>query len=192
MLRNVRAGAPAAALLLAFAMAGCGGEPSEPAPTSPTEEESPTDQPETDTPTLKVGGTAEFSSQFTGEQGTTLRVKVNSVDYRTKTTEEGASSTPDRKYFALVSLTVKNTGDTPGSFEGANFVWVSPDKERIQDAGVAGVLGVPNAEAASTTFQPGQSATGTEVFDLPQKGGQLDYEIDQGAAPLLTINLPAE
>ncbi len=194
MLRNARTMAPAAALLLAFALAGCGDgdEPSEPATTSPTEKEGPTDQPETDTPTLSEGGTAEFSSQFTGEQGTTLRVTVNSVDYRTETKEHGSSSTPDRKYFALVSLTVKNTGDAPGSFGGANFVWVSPDKERIQDVGVAGVLGVPNSEAVSTTFQPDQSATGTEVFDLPKKGGQLDYEIDQGSAPLLTINLPAE
>lgn len=195
MLHNARIAAPAALLVALASLTACGGDEattSEPTTTAPREQDTSTELPGGGTPTVEEGGTIEFFSQFAGEQGTTLQVKLNSVDYKTETTEDGASTTPDRKYFAILSLTVKNTGDAPGSFGGANFVWISPDKERLQDVAVAGVIGVENPEAVSTTFQPGQSATGTEVFDLPQKGGQLDYEIGQGAAPLLTIKLPAE
>lgn len=195
MLRKWQVAAPAVLLVLC-SLTACGGD--KPTPQSePTGQErvSPSGEPPDETPTLEEGGTTEFYSQFAGEAGTTLEVTLNKVEYRKGTTqpEEGytMSSSPERGYYALVSITVKNTGEASGTFNGANFVWVSPDKERLEDVGISGVVGIEDAEAASTTYQPGQKATGTEVFDLPRKGGQLDYEIGQGAAPLLTIKLPS-
>ncbi|MBT2529366.1 hypothetical protein J7E91_29205 [Streptomyces sp. ISL-99] len=54
-------------------------------------EESPTTGAET--PTVEVGETVEFFSQFAGEAGTTLKVKVNKIEYRTKTVEPGEGYT---------------------------------------------------------------------------------------------------
>jgi hypothetical protein len=89
-----------------------------------------------------------------------------------------------------MSLTVANTGHAPGLFNPPNFVWVSPAGQVVKDPGT--ILGgaTPDQGQDMATLQPGQHVTGTEYFDVPSKGGHLDYEIFDGQPPLLIIDLP--
>ncbi|MEV6005640.1 DUF4352 domain-containing protein [Streptomyces sp. NPDC051976] len=142
---------------------------------------------------LTVGHSAEFFSQFTGEQGTTLRVAVNSIKYATSVPGPGGSPfRPTRGVYIVMSLTVTNAGQFAGSFNAPNFVWVSPAGQVVPDVGTTLGGAAPDQSQEDTTLQPGQHATGTEYFDVPAKGGQLNYEIGSGTAPLLVISLPAD
>ena len=138
-----------------------------------------------------AGRSGEFFSQFTGEQGTTLQVRVNSIKYATSVPGPGSTPfKPTRGLYVVMSLTVANKGHAPGFFDAANFVWTSPAGQVVSDVGTTLGGAAPDQGQDTTTLQPGQHATGTEYFDVPGKGGQLDYEIDSGAAPLLVISLP--
>ncbi|MFJ9460912.1 DUF4352 domain-containing protein [Kitasatospora sp. NPDC101447] len=144
-------------------------------------------------PTITVGSAAQFSSQFGGEQGTTMRVLVNGVTYASSIAgENGASpSTPSRGLYLLVSLTVTNVGTAAGYFTGANFRWTSSSGQTIPHSSVAILNAGGDYGQADTTLQPGQHATGTEAYDVPERGGRLDYEIYSGQPPLLTLTLPS-
>ncbi|RPE27906.1 uncharacterized protein DUF4352 [Kitasatospora cineracea] len=137
-----------------------------------------------------VGSTASFHSQYAGEEGTTLEVTLDGVEYRSSIVRTGSSpAIPNRGVYALVSLTVANTGASPGLFNSPNLVWVSPDGQAVRDTAVLVPDVTPGTESLDSTVQPGQHVTGTAVFDVPARGGQLQYEIT-GQAPLFVLQLP--
>ncbi|NGO13276.1 DUF4352 domain-containing protein [Streptomyces sp. HC44] len=145
--------------------------------------------------TLRVGGTGEFSTragQPEGGRGTTFKVTVRSVKYWTESTAPGSTDRPVEGYFLLVELRVENSGRLPGNFGADRLAWVGDSRERIQDASACCVDGVGNS-GFSDTFEPGFHLTGTEVFDVPDKGGRLEYPGDWPRLterPLLVIELP--
>jgi hypothetical protein len=139
--------------------------------------------------TISVGQTAEFPSQFAGEQGTTMRLTVTAVTYATSLPQPyGASPTaPTRGVFAKVTMTATNVGSNPGVFDSSNFQWVSPSGQVIPHVDITNL----NSNAIPTvTLQPGQHSTGVAVYDVSAKGGQLEYVIYTGQSPLVTVNLP--
>ncbi|MFD7735306.1 DUF4352 domain-containing protein [Kitasatospora phosalacinea] len=115
---------------------------------------------------------------------------LNGVEYRSSIARTGSSpAVPNRGVYALVSLKVANTGTSPGLFNSPNLVWVSPDGQAVRDTAVLMPDVTPGTESLDATVQPGQHVTGTAVFDVPAKGGQLQYEIT-GQAPLFVLQLP--
>jgi hypothetical protein len=118
-------------------------------------------------------------------------VAVNSIKYATSVPAPGASPfKPARGFYIVMSLTVTNVGQAAGLFNSANFVWVSPTGQVVPDTGTTLGGAAPDQGQEDTTLQPGQHATGTAYFDVPSKGGRLEYEIINGQPPLLTISLP--
>jgi hypothetical protein len=100
---------------------------------------------------------------------------------------------PKRGFFLLVELNVKNVGDAPGHFRVDDFVWVGKGQQRIQEAYDCCPSGIRDP-GFSQTYLTGYQVTGTAVFDVPEKGGYLEFPRDWAARgsehPLLLIELP--
>jgi hypothetical protein len=116
-----------------------------------------------------------------------MLLTVTSVKYVESATDLGEVNTPTRGIYARVAMTATNAGPSPGIFDYANMVWVSPAGEVIPGTDA---LGARPDSIPTTTLQPGQHVSGVAFYDVSAKGGQLEYGIYTGQPPLITITLP--
>ncbi|MFJ4768448.1 DUF4352 domain-containing protein [Streptomyces uncialis] len=168
--------------------------PSVSAPVEPVVEESaepveeePSSAAPSPGPTLSMGGSAEFQSDDEGAGTTTLKVTVASAKYVTPA-DINTETQPSGEY-VLLNLTVKNTGTKPAAFYSTGVSWES-DAEAARVATTYGGA-FNDASRLSTTYKPGQSATGTLVLDVGAKGGSLTFFRDSARVePAVTVKLP--
>jgi hypothetical protein len=139
-------------------------------------------------PTINVGQTTQFPSQFAGERGTTIRLTVTGVAYVTSVTDALGVNTPTRGLYARVTMTATNIGTNPGVFDDANFVWISPQGQAIPNTAC---LGAAPDTIPTVTMQPGQNVSGVASYDVPARGGQLQYEIGVDLPVSVTVDLPS-
>jgi hypothetical protein len=185
----VRKAARGAAIAgVAALLSGCAGETGAGLdPATPAAPETPPPPEE-----LKTGQRGEFTDFETDGLGnpapnTTFTVTVERVRYAT-TEETGLTGEPTRGQYALLTLTVRNTGDKEGSFlpEG-RLTWESdtttPDDALPPEAADGSGLGV--------AYAPRQSVTGTLVLDIGAKGGRISYADHEANGASFHVELPA-
>ncbi|MEV6806714.1 DUF4352 domain-containing protein [Streptomyces sp. NPDC051132] len=209
----VRRACVPAAVLSAVLLAGCssGGEGESASTTPPAAAEavnegvqtpaepSPTDVPSSSpAPVLRVGQTGTYDVGETDEYGENYKVtgkmSVTVVGAKYVTQEQLGTPTKPRGQFAVLTLTIRNLGDTPADFNASavgRMVW-EDEHTATQDATtLADVTGGPDLD---TTYKPGQSLTGQVVVDIPRKGGVVSYtgsEDPQHEGAVFSIKLPS-
>ncbi|MEU7659026.1 hypothetical protein [Streptomyces lincolnensis] len=153
-------------------------------------EEEPSGSPAASTLRLTMGGSGEFSTPA-HEPDATFRITVRDATYRTEATEAyGEVDRPRTRYFLLLDLRIENRGPYSASWKG--FAWVGPSRERVEDPTECH-RSVPRCVSLDKNYLVGESVDGIALFDVPAKGGHLDYPLAWPRyqdRPALVIELP--
>lgn len=70
--------------------------------------------------------------------------------------------------FCLVTMTVKNIGDSAGLFDASSQKALSPTGTKFDADSAASLYANKNSETFLTSINPGNQVTGTVVFDIPK------------------------
>ncbi|MFI9168230.1 hypothetical protein [Streptomyces lincolnensis] len=153
-------------------------------------DEDPSGSPAASTLRLKAGGSGEFSTPA-HEPDATFRITVRDATYVTEATDAyGEVDRPRTRYFLLLDLRIENRGPYSASWKG--FAWVGPSRERVEDPTECR-RSVPRCVSLNKNYLTGESLDGIALFDVPAKGGHLDYPLGWPRyqdRPALVIELP--
>lgn len=140
-------------------------------------------------PTLKPGQSGTF-----GSGAATMQATVVSVKYPTPA-ELGRPMVAAGRY-ALIRLTVKNTGKAAGEFSATLATWENAEYSPVEADAQSDSNGFAKL---NRTYKPGQLATGNVVLHVGAKGGTatfLDatgdpvYDILDPQSPLFKVAMP--
>ncbi|MGW2826397.1 hypothetical protein ACWC24_36240 [Streptomyces sp. NPDC001443] len=140
-------------------------------------------------PMLKPGQSGAFKTC-----GTEWKATVISVKYPTPA-EVGTSKEAIGQY-AVIRLTVTNTGTATGEFSADEVTWETKGVAPVEASAYGSSNGLAHLDAA---YKPGQSATGNVILDVGERGGTATfYDTSEDAiynpvyreTPLFQVALP--
>lgn len=144
-------------------------------------------------PVLKVGENGTFetgelddASNYTATSK--MSVTVVSAKYADQPDIYGD---PKNGQYVELTLTLKNVGKAPAKFSSYGVMQWEDEKTAAQDASSLASTG--EGPDLDTTYDPGQSVTGTIVLDVVRKGGKVSYvgsENPWAEGPTFVVELP--
>jgi hypothetical protein len=140
---------------------------------------------------LEIGDSGRWDSAEPGGSAgkrtvrTTFEVTARSAEYVTAA-EVGAPSPARHGQYLVLTLTLKNVGPKEAAFRGRGAMKWETEGTAARDATTRARSGGPDL---NTTYQPGQSVTGSIVLDIGRPGGLVSYYDTPGAAAF-TVYLP--
>ncbi|MFF3151233.1 DUF4352 domain-containing protein [Streptomyces sp. NPDC057927] len=139
------------------------------------------------TPAIGVGGSSTYAAVDSSDASvkTQMQVTFKTAEFTTPLKLD-TSNSPKNGRYVLVTLTVKNVGSAAGNFASYGAMKWQDETTAAQDCTTLESSGSVDLD---TTYQPGQSLTGSIVLDVPRDGGTVSY-FDAPGDPSFTIRMP--